>query len=136
MRKLTVDLAWKYLNMNLLARVDQSTLESHPISLPISWDTAWSWMIKCGANRCGTEKTYYNNQHQSPEVLLYRKAFLSKLRCLQRRMKVWVILSVKEESKYIKFRESSLFPEAMAVGEEVVIDNQKQYTHHMDDQDY
>ena len=59
--KLSVVLAWNYLNEKLLKDLDEATLASHNISLPISKRTAQNWMLKSKATRCGTQKTYYND---------------------------------------------------------------------------
>ena len=40
LRKLTVDLAWEYLNTKLLKNIKEETLLAHRILLPISKDTA------------------------------------------------------------------------------------------------
>ena len=47
--KLSVVLVWEYLNTKLLKEVDEATLRSHNISLPICKDTAHRWMLKCQA---------------------------------------------------------------------------------------
>ena len=57
LRKLSKELAWKYLNETLLKEVDEATLRAHNIILPISKGTAYSWMLKCSAARCDTKKT-------------------------------------------------------------------------------
>ena len=58
LRKLLVVLAWNYLNEKLLKEVDEATLASHNISLPISKRAAQNWMSKSKATCCGTQKTY------------------------------------------------------------------------------
>ena len=52
LRKLSVVLAWNYLNEKILREVDEVTLASHNISLPISKRTAQNWMSKSKAMRC------------------------------------------------------------------------------------
>ena len=79
LRKLSVVLAWNYLNEKLLKEVDEATLASHNISLPISKRTAQNWMLKIKATRCGTQKTYYNDQHQKVDVLKHRDENLATL---------------------------------------------------------
>ena len=44
LRQLTKKLAWGYLNTRLLKEVDEETLSSHNISLPIYCSTALWWM--------------------------------------------------------------------------------------------
>ena len=56
LRKLSVDIVWEYLITKFLKKVPEDTLLAHVISLPISQDTAWNWVIKCGAGCMGTEK--------------------------------------------------------------------------------
>ena len=72
LRKLTVDLAWEYLNTKLLKNIKEETLLAHRISLPISKKCAWTWMKKCGGGRMDSMKTYYNDHHQHPEVIEHR----------------------------------------------------------------
>ena len=134
LRKLTVKLAWQYLNTTLLKQVDDATLRSHNICLPVCSDTAHNWMIKCKAGRCDTKKIYYNDQHQKKEVIEHRELYIETLCRLDRRMRVWVILSKDEEEEYLKCREKSPFPTAMPLGEEVVINSIPKYVHHMDNQ--
>ena len=88
MRKLSVVLAWNYLNESLLKEVDEATLASHNISLPVSKRTAQNWMLKIKATRCITHKTYYNDQHQKVDVLKHRDENLATLTKLRRRMGV------------------------------------------------
>ena len=116
LRKLSVELAWKYLNETLPKEIDESTLRAHGISLPISKDTAHCWMLKCSAGRRDTKKTYYNNQHQNKEVLAHRDKYIETLRRLQRRMRVWVLLSSEEEAAYVERRRQSPVPDAMSLG--------------------
>ena len=71
----------------------EATLASHNISLPISKRTAQNWMSKSKATRCGTQKTYYNDQNQKVDVLKHLDEKPATLTKLQRRMRVWVILS-------------------------------------------
>ena len=66
-------MVWEYLNTKFLKKIPQDTLLAHRTSLPISQDTAWNWMIKCGAGCMGFEKTYYNDHHENPEVVLFRE---------------------------------------------------------------
>ena len=92
LRMLTKKLAWEYLNTKLLKEVDEETLSSHNISLPISCSTALWWMKKCKAGRCDTKKTYYNVQHQKSDVIKIRVQYIDTLERLQKRMHVWVVL--------------------------------------------
>ena len=135
LRKLLKDLAWKYLNLELLKTVDDEVLASHNISLPISRITALSWTKKCNAGWMGTGKTYYNDQHQKREVIEHRREYTATLTRLQKRMRVWVLLSREEEDQYLAIRGKSSLPEAMPIGDEIVIDNVQKYMHHMDDQE-
>ena len=84
--------------------------------------------------RCGTQKTYYNDQHQKVDVLKHRDENLASLTKRQRILSVWIILSKEEEDNYLKARSKSPYPTAMPVGEEVMIDDTPTYVHHMDDQ--
>ena len=77
LRKLSMDMVWEYLNTKFLKKIPEDTLLAHRISLPISRDTAWNWMIKCGAGCMGSEKTYYNDHHENPEVILFREIYSS-----------------------------------------------------------
>ena len=54
LRKLSVVLAWNYLNEKLLKEVDEAPLASHNMSLPSSKRIAQKWMSKSKATRCGT----------------------------------------------------------------------------------
>ena len=115
LRKLSVVLAWNYLNERLLKKVDEATLDSHNIYLPISKRTAQNWMSKSKATRCGTQKTYYNDQHQKVDVLKHRDENPATLTKLQRRMRVWVILSKEEEDNNLNDRSKSPYPTSMPV---------------------
>ena len=134
LRKLSVDLAWKYINSTLLKNVSENTLLAHGICLPICKDTAWRWMKKCEASRTDTQKTYYNDHHQKPDVIAHRHSYISNLRKLQKRMRVWKILSEVEEKKYLEKREWSPYKLAMAIGERCEVDGKIVYAHHIDDQ--
>ena len=79
LRQLTVKLAWKYLNTKLLKEVDEATLSSHNVSLPISRSTAFQWMNKCRAGRCDTKKIYYNDQNQKADVVEHRAEYIQTL---------------------------------------------------------
>ena len=57
LRKLTVDLAWEYLNTKLLKNINEETLLAHRISLPISKKCAWNWMKKCNGGQMDSTKT-------------------------------------------------------------------------------
>ena len=92
-------------------------------------------MTKCGAKRCDTKKTYYNDQHQSTQVIEYRNGYLSYVFKKHLRMRVWKFLSETEEQKYLERRSLSPFSDAMAVGERFVINNEVKFIHHMDDQE-
>ena len=88
LRQITKNLAWEYLNTKLLKEVDEETLTSHNVSLPISCSTALRWMNKCKAGRCSTKKTYYNDQHQKSDVIKSRVQYIETLERLQKRMRV------------------------------------------------
>ena len=133
LRRLSNELVWEYLNSTLLKEVDEGTLNSHNISLPISKSTALKWMKKCKAEQCGTKKTYYNDQHQKPDVIAHRDEYIKMLESLRYRMRVWVILSAAEEAKYLEFRWKSPLLAVMPVGEEITIDGIVKYVHHIDD---
>ena len=68
------------------------------------------------------------------EVILHRKEYIAMLKQLQKRMRVWVILSEEEEEAYLEVQRKSPIPTAMPVGEEVKIDGTSTFVHHMDDQ--
>ena len=102
LRQLTKKLAWKYLNTKLLKEVDKETLSSHNISLPISCSTALRWMKNCKAGKCNTKKTYYNDQHQKSDVIKSRVQYIETLERLQKRLRVWVVLSKVEQDNYLE----------------------------------
>ena len=135
LRMLSVDLSWSYINNTLLKEVREETVLAHGISLPISRQTAWNWMNKCGAGRTDCKKTYYNDHHQHPVVISFRKKYISLLEKLQRRMRVWKILSEQEENIYLEKRNLSPFKCVMHIGESVMIDDLNYYIHHIDDQE-
>ena len=114
--------------------MDEETLSSHNISLPISCSTALWCMKKCKAGRCDTKKTYYNNQQKKADVIKSRVQYIETLERLQKRMRVWVVLSKVEQDNYLEVQDKSPFPIVMSVGKEVVVDNVSKYVHHMDDQ--
>ena len=64
LRQLSKKLVWGYLNTKLLKEVDEETLSSHNISLPIYCSIVLLGMKKCRAGRCDANKNYYNGQHQ------------------------------------------------------------------------
>ena len=82
-----------------------------------------------------TKKTYYNDHHENPEVIAYRLKYIKTLKELYTRMRVWKILSEKEELEYLLCREWSPVKEVMPMGEEVTIDGRKCFVHHIDDQE-
>ena len=88
LRKLSVDLVWGYLNTTLLKKVDDASLASYGISLPISRITAWAWMKKSNTARMDCNKTYCNDQHQKIDVGVHRLSYILTIRRLQRRMHV------------------------------------------------
>ena len=92
LRQLTKKLAWEYLNTKLLKEVDEETLSSHNIYLPIFCSTAPWWMKKCKAGWCDTKKTYYNDQHPKANVIKSQVQYIETLERLQKRMRVWVVL--------------------------------------------
>lgn len=47
LRKLSVEMAWKYLNETLLKQIDEATMRAHGIHLPVSKRTVYNWMLKC-----------------------------------------------------------------------------------------
>merc|ERR1711972_639534 len=77
---------------------------------------AWLWMKKCGGSRMDTKKSYYNDQHQDPEVVRYRQKYIESIMELKKRMKVWHLLSEKEEEKYMKTREWFPMKDVMPIG--------------------
>ena len=135
LRNLTVELAWKYLNNKLLKKVNKETLLAHRISLPICRDTAHTWMKKVGAGRMDTKKTYYNDRHQDSVVIKHRNVYINTLKKLQKRMKVWKVLSESEEEKYLKTRDWSPLKDIMPISEKVNVDSKVLYVHHIDDQE-
>ena len=68
-------------------------------------------------------------------MIAYRKEYIEKLKRLQRQMRVWVVLSAHEEAAYAERRQQSPVPDAMPLGEEVAVDGNKFFVHHMDDQE-
>ena len=82
----------------------------------------------------GTDKAYYNDQHQKKEVTKHREECIATLHWLHKRIRVWIVQSREEKNKHLEMRGMSSLPEAMSVGEVVVIDNIPKYVHHMDDQ--
>ena len=100
--KLTVSLAWEYLNTKLLKQVVDATLLSHKINLPIFQTTTSEWIKKCKDRRCNTKKTYYNDQHQNKEFIKHRNLYIKTLGQLQRRMRVWFILSKDDKEEYFE----------------------------------
>ena len=68
------------------------------------------------------------------DVLKHRDENLATLTKRQRRMRVWIILSKKEEDNYLKARSKSSYLTSMPVGEEVMINDTPTYVHHIDDQ--
>ena len=135
LRKLSVELAWEYLNTKLLKNINEETLLAHRISLPISKKCAWNWMKKCGGGRMDSKKTYYNDHHQNPEVIEHREKYIGTIKKLQKRMRVWKLLTEDEEEEYLKKREWSPLKEAMPVGEKVEVDGKIVFVHHIDDQE-
>jgi len=82
LQKLSVKAACEYINTKLLKDLSERTLAAHRITLPISKNTAWKWMIKCKASRCDTNKTYYNDHHQKPEVIKHRTQYIQDVKRL------------------------------------------------------
>ena len=91
-------------------------------------------MRKCNATRTDTNKTYYNDHHQKPEVISHRHEYITKLRKLQKRMRLWKVLLEAEQSRYMQKREWSPYKEAMPVGEQCKLEGKVVYAHHIDDQ--
>ena len=92
LRKLTVDLVLEYLNTKLLKNIKEKTLLAHRISLPISKDTAWNWMKKCGGARMDSKKTYYNDHHGNPEVIEHRdNVYIAKLKIAEKNESLEVV---------------------------------------------
>jgi len=91
-------------------------------------------MLKCDASRIRTEKTYYNDHHQKPEVIKHCEGYIENLKKLQKQMKVWKVLSEKDEKEYMKRREWSPYKSVMSVGERCLINNIPVFAHHVDDQ--
>ena len=77
LRKLTVDLAWEYLNTKLLKNIKEKTLLAHRILLLISKNSAWNWIKKCSGARMDSKKNYYNDHHQNPKVIERFEAIIS-----------------------------------------------------------
>ena len=88
LRMLSVDLSWSYTHNVLLKEIREETVLAHGIALPIPRQTAWNWMNKCGTGGTDTKKTYYNDHHQHPVVISFRKNYILLLEKLQRRMRV------------------------------------------------
>ena len=50
-----------------------------------------------------SNKTYYNDHHQHPEVIEHRdNVYIAWIKKLQKRMKVWKWLTEDEEEEYFK----------------------------------
>ena len=135
LKKLTVELAWEYLNTKLLKGIKEETLLAHRISLPICRETTWKWMKKCGGGRMDTKKTYYNDHHQDTEVIKHREVYIATIKRLQRRIRVWKLLSEEEEAKYLLKREWSPLKDVMPLGERIELDGKVIFAHHIDDQE-
>jgi len=56
LQMLSNDLNWSYINNTLLKEVKEETVLANGISLPISRQTAWNWMNKCGTGRTDTKE--------------------------------------------------------------------------------
>jgi len=63
----------------------------------------------------GTEKTYYNEHHENPEVITYQKDNIVILKKLQRRMRVWKVMSDNEEKNYLIKRNCSIISYSIIV---------------------
>ena len=79
LRKMSVDLAWEFINSKLLKKIPEENLLAHRISLPICKRTAHQWMIKCGGSRKDSLKTYYNDHHENSEVVSYRIDYIRSI---------------------------------------------------------
>ena len=79
LRTVTVLKVQEFLNTVLLPPVEGKVLALFGLSLPISPDTAWRWMLKCNAGRISNDKTYFNDHHNHPEVILYRENLFREL---------------------------------------------------------
>ena len=136
-RTVTVLKVQHYLNTELLPQLDESerVLKSFGLSLPISADTAWRWMHKCNAGRISNDKTYFNDHHNHPEVILYRNNLFRELLLLFRRMRVWYLATSKEQQLYMAGRELSEAKAMLPIGELVSIEGEEFTVHHMDDKD-
>ena len=81
------------------------------------------------------QKTYYNDQHQKKEVIAHREEYIHTLQRLHWQMRVWVILSAKEEATYVERRQQSSVPDTMPLGEEVIVVGKQLFVRHTDDQE-
>ena len=121
------------LEHNIVEFFSEDTLLAHRVFLPISRDTAWHWMVKCDATHMETQKTYYNDHNENPEVIEFRTIYIETIKKLQKCMRVWKVLSVEEEQKYITMRKWSSFENAIPLGEIITTNGLTKYVHYMDD---
>ena len=82
-------------------------------------------MKKCDATQMGSQKTYYNDHHENIEVVAYRGICIITIWNLQKRTRVWKIISEEEEDQYKTTRQWSNFESTMSLGEEVIIADMK-----------
>ena len=81
------------------------------------------------------KKTYYNDHHQHPVVISFRKYYILFIEKLQRRMRVWKILSEQEEDIYLEKGNLLPFKCVMPIEESVIINGLNYYIHHIYDQE-
>ena len=135
LKKLSVKGAQQYVNSTLLKDVSVTVLQQYGLKLPVSHDTVHNWMKKCGASRMDNKKTYYNDQHQNPQVINYRTELFKRLYILQKRMRVWNLCNKIEQEEYIAARDLSPFKECLPLGEERTLEGVTYWVYHMDHKD-
>jgi len=77
--KLSVELAAKYLNEDLLVKElipHPELMQQYGLALPVSRATVARWMLLCGARWEPYKQGYYNDKHGDPQVLAHRCACL------------------------------------------------------------
>ena len=110
-------------------------MASFGLSLLISPDTAWRWMLKCNAGRISNAKTYFNDHHNHPEVILYRENLFRELLLLYKRMRVWYFATKKEQQLYMEARDLSEAKAMLSIGGKIIIEGEEFTVHHMDDKE-
>ena len=85
-------LATEFVNTDLLINESVANLTRYGLSLPIKPTTVHSWMIHCGCVHGGAQRGYYVDNHEKPDVIKYRIAYLAREHEHELRMPLWVSL--------------------------------------------